>query len=77
MFGEIRSDEKELFTKFKIDKTPTILSLTNAAEYEGDRYNTTEIKIDQLKKFLGSVAYKEIKIEKKLKEFEELNLEKV
>ena len=30
LFGEIRKDEKELFTKFKIDKTPTILSLTNA-----------------------------------------------
>lgn len=66
-----------MFTKFKIDKTPTILSLTNAAEYQGDRYDTTEIKIDQLKKFLGSVAYKQIKIEKKVQEFEELNLQKV
>ena len=34
-------------------------------EYTGESYNMTNIKIDQLKKFLNTFAYSQKKVEKK------------
>lgn len=35
-----------LFTKFNIQKTPTLLALTEPASFVGEVYDTTEMKID-------------------------------
>ena len=67
VFGEIRQkNDPELFEKFGIKETPTILALTDPFAYAGEPYDSTELKIDQLKKFLSTYAYREVKIEKKV-----------
>lgn len=55
-----------LFTKFNIQKTPTLLALTEPQNYVGEVYDTTEMKIDQLKKWLSNYAYQTVKVEKKV-----------
>ena len=67
VFGEVRQmNEPELFQKFGITETPTILALTDPFAYSGEKYESTEMKIDQLKKFLSTYAYREVKVEKKI-----------
>lgn len=67
VFGEVKKQhEKELFEKFGITETPALLALTDPLNYVGERYETTEMKIDQLKKFLSNYAYRQNKVEKKL-----------
>jgi hypothetical protein len=39
--------------------------LTDATAYTGEKYDSAEIKIDQLKKYLSRYAHSEVKIEKK------------
>ena len=67
VFGEIRQkNDPELFQKFGITETPTILALTDPYGYVGEPYDSSELKIDQLKKFLSTYAYREVKVEKKI-----------
>ena len=67
VFGEIRQkNDPELFEKFGIKETPTILALTDPHAYAGEPYDSSELKIDQLKKFMSTYAYREVKIEKKI-----------
>lgn len=56
-FGEVRQSEKELFQRFKITKTPTIMVLTNEENYQGVAY-TEELNRDNIQKFLNKYAYK-------------------
>lgn len=68
-FGIVRKIDDTpdgLFAKFKIDKTPTLLALTDPANYIGEVVDTTEMKIDQLKKHLSNYAYQQVKVDKKL-----------
>lgn len=47
LFGEVRKHtEQELFDKFKISQTPTLMALTDPYSYQGEIYKTDEIKID-------------------------------
>ena len=55
-----------LFAKFNIQKAPTLLALTDPASYVGEVYDTAEMKIDQLKKWLSNYAYQTVTVEKKL-----------
>lgn len=55
-----------LFAKFNIQKTPTLMALTEPTTYVGEVYDTAEMKIDQLKKWLSNYAYQTVKVEKKL-----------
>lgn len=68
VFGEIKmSSGQELFKKFGVTETPTLLALTDPANYVGEKYDVkNEMKIDQLKKFLSNYAYKTTKVEKKM-----------
>ena len=65
VFGEVKSSEKELYKKFGVKKTPTIMALTDPHNFAGEVYETEEIKIDQFKKFLSNYAYQSTKQEKK------------
>ena len=55
-FGEVRKSEEEsgLFAKFGITTTPTLMALTDPQSYKGEVYDTNEMKIDQLKKWLSN-----------------------
>ena len=65
MFGEVRvPNEPELAAKFGVTDTPVIMALTHPDAYKGERYESAEIKIDQLRKFLSTYAYREVKKEK-------------
>lgn len=65
MFGEVRvPNEPELAAKFGVTETPVILALTEPHAYKGEKYESAEIKIDQLRKFLSTYAYREVKKEK-------------
>mmetsp|Transcript_780 Transcript_780/g.1389 ORF Transcript_780/g.1389 Transcript_780/m.1389 type:complete len:380 (+) Transcript_780:703-1842(+) len=66
VFGEIRSSEKGLFKKYGIEKTPALIAVTDGFNYQGEKYDTSEMKIDQLKKFLSTFAYSTQKVEKKV-----------
>lgn len=67
VFGEVRQkNDPELFKKFNIQKVPTILALTDPYAHTGEIYESEELKIDQLKKFLSTYAHREVKIEKKI-----------
>lgn len=67
LFGEVRmKNEPELFKKFGISETPVIMALTDPYTYVGEKFDSGELKIDQLKKFLSLYAYKEVKVEKKI-----------
>ena len=59
-------NEPELFQKFGITETPAIVALTDPFAYSGEKYESQEMKIDQLKKFLSTYAYREVKVEKKI-----------
>lgn len=58
-FGEVRQSEEQsgLFKQFSIDKNPTLLALTDPVNNKGEIYDTAEMKIDQLKKWLSNYAY--------------------
>ena len=47
-------------------QTPTIVALTDPYSYQGDKFDSGELKIDQIKKFMSTYAYKEVKVEKKI-----------
>jgi len=65
VFGEVRvPNEPELAAKFGVTDTPVIMALTEPYAYKGERYESAEIKIDQLRKFLSTYAYREVKKEK-------------
>lgn len=67
VFGEVRlKNDPELFQKFGITETPTILALTDPFSYQGEKFESGDLKIDQLKKFISNYAYQEVKIEKKI-----------
>lgn len=67
VFGEVRKkNDPELFAKFGIGETPTIMALTDPYSHTGEKFESGELKIDQLKKFLSTYAYREVKIEKKI-----------
>ena len=56
-FGEVKKD-KELMEKFKISVFPTLMVLSDPHNYKGEVYDiNSEMKIDQLKKFLAKYAY--------------------
>ena len=57
-------NEPELAAKFGVTDTPVIMALTHPDAYKGERYESAEIKIDQLRKFLSTYAYREVKKEK-------------
>ena len=40
--------------------------MTDPYAYAGEKYESGEMKIDQLKKFMSTYAYREVKIEKKI-----------
>lgn len=73
--GEVRSSD-ELSQKFKIEKFPTLLVVTDISEYQGDIYEG-EMKVDQIQKFLNSYAHSSQpkKVNKKM-EFEKLTEKK-
>lgn len=62
-FGQVKKDP-ELFKKFGITTFPTLMALTDPTDYKGEVYDMKEMKIDQLKKFLGSHAHQTPKREK-------------
>lgn len=67
VFGEVRQkNDPQLFQEFGITETPTILALTDPFAFKGEKYDSSELKIDQLKKYLNTYAYREVKIEKKI-----------
>ena len=39
-------NEPELYQKFGITKTPTIIALTDPFAYQGEKYESEEMKID-------------------------------
>lgn len=45
---------------------PTILALTDPYSYSGEIYDSNELNVDQLKRFLSNYASREVKIERKL-----------
>ena len=51
--GEIRSSNKELVEKFKVQKFPTILVVTDPFNYEGEAYNEETYQIERIKKLLN------------------------
>lgn len=67
VFGEVRKkNDPELFAKFGVSETPVILALTDPYSHSGEKFESGELKIDQLKKFLSTYAYREVKVEKKI-----------
>ena len=59
-------NDPELFQKFGVTQTPTIIALTDPYAYQGETFDGEELKIDQLKKFLSVYANREVKVEKKI-----------
>lgn len=49
-FGEIRKSEESgsegLFKKFGVTETPTLMALSDPANFKGELYDTKEMKID-------------------------------
>jgi len=67
IFGEVRQkNDPELLQKFGVTEMPSIIALTDPYTYQGEKFDSGELKIDQLKKFLSTYAYKEVKVEKKI-----------
>ena len=56
VFGEVKKDP-ELQKKFGVTATPALMVVTDGLIHQGETYNMTDIKIDQLKKFLSIHAY--------------------
>ena len=65
-FGEVRKSEEEagLFVKFGITATPTLMALTDPLNHQGEVYDTKEMKIDQLKKWLSNHSLQTVKVDK-------------
>lgn len=63
MFGEVKK-QPELMKKFEVEKTPALLVVTDPFNHKGEPYDMTDIKIDQLEKFLRGHAYSSAKTEK-------------
>jgi len=55
-FGEVRSSEEDLIKKFKVEKFPTLLVLSDPEYYISIPYEG-EYKRDEMSKFLRSFAY--------------------
>ena len=55
--GEVKKSEKELYEKYGIKDVPTLMVITDPYEYKGEVYDTKEMKIDQLKKFLSKEEF--------------------
>jgi len=62
-FGQVKRDP-ELFKKFGVTTFPTLMVLSDPTAYKGEVYEMTEMKIDQLKKFLSTYAFQQPKKEK-------------
>jgi len=56
-FGEVKNDQS-FQSKFGITELPTLMVLTDPLNHKGEIYDMKEMKIDQLKKFLSTYAYK-------------------
>ena len=65
VFGEVKKDV-ELQNKFGIKEIPTLLVISDPFTHQGETYNMSELKIDQLHKFLSTHAYSKPTFEKKL-----------
>ena len=72
-FGEIREGEKELCSKYNINKFPSLFVITDEEEYKGELYNG-ELSRDHIQKFLNNFAYKK-KEQVKVLKIRELNLD--
>ena len=57
LIGEVKKSETELYEKYGVTEVPTLMVITDPWEYKGEVYDTKEMKIDQLKKFLSNFAY--------------------
>lgn len=75
LFGEVKKSDEELLKKFGVTETPKLLVITDPYNYVGEVYDSNEMKIDQLKKFLSNFAYSTPKMEKKV-EFNLLTMKK-
>jgi len=64
VFGEVRDTSKKLIQKYKINKFPTMLVVTDGDIYEGIRYEG-EMKKDPIKDFLREFAYTTNKLKRK------------
>jgi hypothetical protein len=62
-FGQVKNDP-ELSKKFGVTTFPTLMVLTDPEGFKGEIYDMKEIKIDQLKKFLSTNAFRQPKKEK-------------
>lgn len=71
MFGEVKKEPK-LIENFKVTKIPTLMVVTDPYEYKGDLYDMTDIKIDQLQKFLSTYSSSQMPKVEKEKKFEKL-----
>ena len=74
VFGEIRSSETELLTKFGVDSFPTLLALSDTDGLETSKFEG-EMKVDQVQKFLSAFVYSAPKKVRKL-EFQHLTEKK-
>ena len=77
-FGEIRQTEKELIQEFNIKTFPTLLVLLDPETKEVENFNS-ELKYDNIKKFLNKYGYKVRKENKSIfvRELDENNYEKL
>lgn len=57
VFGEVRISEKELVEKFWVQNFPSILAVTDGANYKGEFYQGVELKKDQIMKFLREQSF--------------------
>lgn len=71
-FGEIRQSEKELVQRYKVDKFPTLLVVSDGENYEGVVYDGPMSR-DKIDTFLNKFAYEVIKTEKRVESASELN----
>jgi protein disulfide-isomerase A6 len=56
VFGEVKSSETDLVKAFGVTKFPTLIAVTDFDSHEGVAYDS-ELKVDQVTKFLSTYAY--------------------
>lgn len=69
--GEVRQSETELVQRFKVDKFPTLLVISDVENHQGVVYDGPMSR-DSIEKFLNKFAYETIKVEKKAATTKEL-----
>lgn len=70
-FGEVRQSETELIQRFKIDKFPSLIVISDGENYDSIAYDGPMSR-DSIEKFLNKYAYENIKVEKKATAAKEL-----